>query len=77
MLWAESAPWAESVQKSQQAELVLSAESVPWAESVQKSLPQAESVQKAVQQRARRAGFELSLTLRGPRLRHLRDPGWS
>ena len=91
MLWAESAPraeraeqvlWvervqsAESVQKSQQAELVLSAESVPWAESVQKSLPQAESVQKAVQQRARRAGFELSLTLRGPRLRHLRDPGW-
>ena len=50
------------------------AELVPWAESV-------ESVQKSlwaesVQQRARRAGFGLSLTLHVPRLRHLRDPGW-
>ena len=82
MLWAESAPRAERAEQVLWVERVQSAESVqksvesarqsPWAESVQS----AERMQQAAQQRARRAGFGLLLTLRVPRQLHLRDQSW-
>ena len=69
-LWAVWAVWALKARQAELAELALSAESA-------ESALWAESARQAGLQRARRAGFGLSLTLRAPRLPHLRDQGWS
>jgi hypothetical protein len=74
-LWVESALWARQALWALWAVWALKARQARQAESAESAL-WAESARQAGLQRARRAGFGLSLTLRVPRLLHLRDQGW-